>query len=215
MIYTFTYMKRVGFILETIEMTLRKERRGMLKKSQIQTAIRVAINNYFDKQLTAYRATGVVPTPLQPLVKSATLSLNLGVGTLPTDFSKEVTFYIPNVNSNPAEFMNRPEFEERKNSVLLPPTEVDPIATVENNKIYVRPPNSPDIIFTYIKRPTEISIATTVSGDGRELLYDDGNSIDTDFYIEFCPDIIKEALQFLSVPQQDSAAAQLASTTKV
>jgi hypothetical protein len=208
-------MKRVGFILETIEMTLRKERRGMLKKSQIQTGIRVAINNYFDKQLTIYRATGKVPTPLHSLLKTSTLSLNLGVGTLPTDFSKELSFYIPNVNSNPAEFMNRAEFEERKNSVILPPTEIDPIAVIEDNKIYVRPPNSPEIIFTYIKRPTEILIATTVSDDGRNLDYDDANSVETDFHIEYCPDIIKEALQFLSVPQQDSGANQLGATTKV
>jgi hypothetical protein len=205
-------MKTIGFILETIEMTLRKERRGMLKKSQIQTAVRVAINNYFDKQLTMYRVTGVIPTPLQPLIKTTQLTYPFAV---PTDFSKEVTFHIANVNSNPAQFVNRSEFEERKNSVLMPPTEVDPIGTVEDNQIIVRPQNTGEIMLTYISQPTEIVIATTPSADERSLDYDDTNSVDTEFYREYSPDIIKEALQFLSVPQQDSNAAQLSATTKI
>jgi hypothetical protein len=205
-------MKTIGFILETIEMTLRKERRGMLKKSQIQTAVRVAINNYFDKQLTMYRVTGIIPTPLQPLIKTTQLTSPFAV---PADFSKEVTFHIANVNSNPAQFVNRSEFEERKNSVLMPPTEVDPIGTIEDNQILVRPQNTGEIMLTYISQPTEIVIATTPSADERSLDYDDTNSVDTEFYREYSPDIIKEALQFLSVPQQDSNAAQLSATTKI
>lgn len=215
MVVTFTIMKRIGFILEAIEMTLRKERRGMLKKSQIQTAVRVAINNFFDKQLTIYRATGILPSPLQPFVKTSTLSLTSGNATLPSDFVKELTFYIANVNSNPAEFLDRAEFDERKNSVLLPPTDVDPVATIGGGYISVRPPTAISIIFTYIKKPTEVVIATTVSNDGRNLNYDDNASVDTEFGIESVPDIIKESLQFLSVPQQDEAAASLGVTTKV
>jgi len=206
-------MKTIGYITETIEMTLRKERRGILKKSQIQTAVRVAINNFFNKQLAQYRATGFIPTPLQPFVYTTTLSLTNGTASLPANFSKEVTFYIPSVNSNPAVFMNRAEFQERNNSVLMPPSELDPVGIIEGNSIYVRPINTTSIQLTYIKKPSDVVIATTVSGDGRSLNYDDTNSVDTEFRVEYSTDLIKEALQFLSVPHQDPNAAQLAQTT--
>lgn len=215
MIVTFTIMKKIGFILEAIEMTLRKERRGMLKKSQIQTAVRVAINNYFDKQLSLYRASGILPSPLHTLVKTSTISLTLGNSALPADFCKEITFYIANVNSNPAEFLDKAQFEERKNSVLIPPTDIDPIGTIGGGYIYVRPSTVQQIILTYIKVPTEIVIATTSSVDGRNLDYNDSSSVDTDFGIESVPDLIKESLQFLSIPQQDEGAASLGVTTKI
>lgn len=218
MVSTFTTMKTVGFILETIEMTLRKERRGMLKKSQIQTAIRVAINNFFDKQIKIMEASKpkLIPVPLQPFIVSSLLPVSAtGVATLPADCAKDITFFIPNVNSNPAEMLDRSEMEERKNSVIMPPTELDPIGTIEGLSILVRPVNSSEIMFTYIKRPTEIAIATTLSGDSRSLIYDDNGSTDTEFKAEYAPDLIKEALQFLSVPQQDQGAAGLSATTKI
>jgi hypothetical protein len=209
-------MKTVGSILETIEMTLRKDKRGSLKKSQIQTAIRVGINNFFDKQLQIYRMSGgMVPTPLRQFVKSATITITNSVGTAPTDMAIEQTFYVANTNSNPAEFLARDVFEERKNSVILPPTELDPIGTLELGNILVRPQNLTEIIFTYIKRPAEISIGTQPSIDGRELEYVDNTTVDTEFSIEYAPDIIKEALMFLGVPQQDGNAVSLAETTKI
>jgi hypothetical protein len=211
--YQYIYLMTIKFIFDTIEMVLRKERKGSLKKSQIQTAVRVGINNFFDKQLRIFRMTGVIPTPLRPLTKTSALSIASSQGNLPTDFAKEVTFYVANVNSNPAEFLSRPEFEERKNSVLMPPTEVDPIGTVEGTKILVRPQNLVSINFVYIKKPTEIVFGTTVSGDNRDLIFSSGASTDTDFSIEYAPEIIKEALQFLGVPQQDEAAQILGEKT--
>lgn len=206
-------MKTIGYIVDTIEMTLRKERRGILKKSQIQTAVRVGVNNLFNKLLVQYRITGLVPTPLQPFISTVTLSLTSGATPVPENFSKEITFYIPSVNSNPAVFMNRAEFQERNNSILMPPSELDPVGIIESNYIHVRPINTTSITFTYIKKPTDVVIGTTASLDGRSASYDDASSVDTEFYVEYSPDIIKEALQFLSVPHQDPNAAQLAQTT--
>lgn len=208
-------MKTVGIITASIESVLRKEKRGSLKKSEIQKAIIAGINNFFGKQLMMYRATGALPDALRPFVKSANVTIASNVGNLPDDFSTGITFYISNGNSNPAEFMMRDEFEERKNSVILPATELDPIGTFELKTIIVRPSNLTTISLSYIKRPQDITIGTVLSGDSRELSYDEATTTDTEFAPEYAPDLVKEALMFLGVPQQDDGALALAETTKI
>jgi hypothetical protein len=202
-------------IFATIKEVLRKNRKGSLKDSQIQTAVRVGINNYFDNQLRLYRATGSVPSTLRPLLRTVPVQIINGVGLLPLNFAKEVTFYVYNVNSMHADFLGRQEFEERKNSVLMPPTEIDPVGYIEDGNVLVRPINLSSIQFSYIKKPVEIVYNTTPTEDNRDTVFNIIGSIDTEFAIESVPDIVKEALQFIGVPQQDEGAIQLGEKAKI
>lgn len=210
-IHRFTNMKTAGIIYETIQATLRKSRKGTLRVSEVELAINVGIINFFEKQLQLFRIAGYVPSPLEPLLKTTTVNLTDGSSTLPADFAKEVTFWVTTVNGAPAEFMNMAEFIDRQTSVILPATEEDPIGTIAGGSILVRPQNLEQIKFTYISRPISVVIGTTTNG--RVLIYSDSTTTDTNIRPEYAPDIVKEALMFLSVSEQDQNAAQLATTT--
>lgn len=205
-------MKTVGIIYENIEMVLRKEKRGSLKLSQIQTAIRIGIINYFNRQLQLFRMSGEITTPLRPLITSESVEIINSVGALPAGFTKEVSFYVPASNSNPAGIYKRDKFEEEKNSVIMPPTETDPIGTLQGGTIVVRPQSIEEIILTFIKRPQDIVIGYSVSDDQRSLSYNDASTTDTEFSPEYASDLIKEALMYLGVPTQDEGAISLAQT---
>lgn len=207
---TFTHMKTAGIIYNTIQQTLRKNRQGVLRASEVEMAINIGISNFFEKQLRLFRVSGFVPSPLEPLITTSTLTLTDGQVDVPEDFAKEVTFWVTTVNGAPAEFMNISEFIDRQTSVILPPTEEDPIGTVAGGVISVRPQNIDEIEFTYIARPIEVDIATTVNG--RVLIYDDVNTTDTNIRPEYAPDITKEALMFLGVQEQNPGAVELGST---
>lgn len=73
----------IDLIFQSIRMVLNKERRGFVKTSQIVYAMKIGIQNYFVKNLNEYRATGIIPDPIRPMVKTATVTLTNGSGTLP------------------------------------------------------------------------------------------------------------------------------------
>jgi hypothetical protein len=207
---TFTSMKTAGIIYNTIQQTLRKNRQGTLRVSEVQMAINIGISNFFEKQLRLFRVSGFIPAPLEPLVTTETISLSSGSASVPSDFAKEVTFYVREINGTPAEFLNISEFIDRQTSQILNPTRENPIGTIAAGNISVYPSDIDEIEFTYIKRPIEVDIATTVSG--RMLEYDDSNTTDTDIRPEYAPNIIKEALMFLGIQEQNPGAVELGST---
>lgn len=207
-------MKTAGIIYNTIQQTLRKNRQGSLRVSEVQMAINIGISNFFEKQLRLFRISGFVPSPLEPLLRETTLYFSPldppGTFVVPADFAKEVTFWVQNLNSSPAEFLNMAEFIDRQTSVILPPREEDPIGTVANGVISVSPQNIQEIRFFYISRPIEAVIAT--DPDGRMRVYNDANTTDTNIRPEYASEIIKEALLFLGVQEQNDGAIQIAST---
>lgn len=207
-------MKTAGIIYTAIHNTLRKTRSGALRHSEVELAINVGIKNFFEKQLKLFRASGFIPAPLEPLIKVANNSLIGGEAALPYNFAKEVTFYVKNVNATPAEFLNMSEFIDRQTSVILPPTEENPIGNISGGVLYVRPVSLTSIVFVYIAKPVDVVVGITVNGRNWE--YDTTNNesstTDTEFRVEYAPDIIKEALAFLSVSEQDEGAASLSTT---
>lgn len=209
-------MKTAGILYTSLETILRKGRKGMLRVPEIQLAINVGISKFFENQLRMFRVSGYVPTPLTPLLTVTPIAITNGEGALPDDFAKEVSFYYPNaMNTKPAEFMNMAEFTDRQTSSILPATLYDPIGTIAGGAgggtIYIRPIDLDFVTLTYIKRPTNVEIGTTISS-GRFLIYDDDTTVDTELKPEYVNDILKEALLFLSVPEQDEMAAQYGST---
>lgn len=195
----------IEHIFDTINLVFNKSRRGSVKVSQITTAVIAAQLDYFNEQLEIYRSTGVIPAPLKPFIRDATITLTSGVGALPTLFSKEITF-ITDCGAE-GEFLSHEAFDDRKRSLIVPPTEEFPVAKIQNNTIVVLPSDTAKITLTYFKSPADIVYATTTDGDGRGYTFNSGGSTDIEFRSEYSQPIIKLALQYLGVGLQNADAA--------
>lgn len=203
----------IDLIFQAIRMILNKERKGFVKTSQIVYAMKLGIQNYFVKNLDEYRASGIIPDAIRPMVKIATVTLTNGSGSVPTGFEKEVSFTVPGINNFAGDFLPNDEFRDRRNSVIVGPTQDDPIAEIIGNTVRVEPSDTASIELIYIGKPIDIVYAETIDGDGRGSTFNSGGSTDTDFTISNVPDLVKEALVYLGVKQQDQPAAQLGTTT--
>lgn len=203
----------IDLIYQGIRLTLNKERKGFVKTSQITTAVKLGINNYFVKNVNEYLATGIIPEPIRPMVKTYPVTITNGLGSLPSGFEKEVSFTIPGINNYAGDFLSHDEFMDRRNSSIVAPTEDDPIAEIIGNTLRVEPSNITTLELIYIGKPIEIVYAETLDGDSRGTTFDAAGSTDTDFTISNVADIMKEALIYLGVKQQDQPATQIGTTT--
>lgn len=203
----------IDLIYQGIRLTLNKERKGFVKTSQITTAVKLGINNYFVKNINEYLATGIIPEPIRPMVKTYPVTITNGLGSLPSGFEKEVSFTIPGINNYAGDFLSHDEFMDRRNSSIVAPTEDDPIAEIIGNTLRVEPSNITTLELIYIGKPIEIVYAETLDGDSRGTTFDAAGSTDTDFTISNVADIMKEALIYLGVKQQDQPATQIGTTT--
>jgi hypothetical protein len=202
----------LGQVFDTIKLVLNKERKGSVRDAQIVTALRIGSLNYFGRQLMEYRAGAEVPSTLRQQKFTAPVAIAAGVGPLPADFAKEVSFVMADPDARDGEFLSAAEFSNRLKSLLLPPSPADPIGKVEGNQVLIAP--TANIILTYIKKPVEFVYVQTIDADGRGTTPNLATSTDLDFPQECLPDIIKEALMFLGVKQQDNDVIELGATAK-
>jgi hypothetical protein len=178
------------------------------------TALRIGCWNYYQKELIKYRAGDEIPSTLRPFKKTVSVTMASGVGTLPSDFIKEISFTVPAAATpNGGEFLTEAAFNERSISLLITPTTNDPVAKVEGNTITVAPSTlSTPINLNYLRRPVDFVYATTIDADNKGTTYASGTSTDMEFSQECYPDIIKEALVILGVKAQDQAVVALSQT---
>ncbi len=203
----------LGQVFDVIKLVLNKERKGFVKDSQMITAVRIGSWNYFQKELIKYRAGGEIPSTLRPFKKTVTVSLTAGVGAIPSDFIKEVSFTAAGASApDGGEFLTETSYNERLASLLMPPSLNDPVAKVEGASITVAPTAATSISMQYIRRPADFVYATTVDADAKGTTYSASTSTDMEFSQECYPDIIKEALIWLGVKGQDQAVMALSST---
>lgn len=218
----------LGQVFDVLKLVTNKERKGYVKDSQIITALRIGAWTYFERQLLKYRVGGVlqgtysaaqvgfeIPSTLRPFKKTASVVIAAGVGALPSDFIKEVSFTFPSGTApNGGEFLTITEFNDRLASILLAPTVNDPIGKIEGSTVIVAPVGSTPINLNYIRRPIDFVYATTTDADGHGTTYNAATSTDMEFSQECYPDIIKEAMIILGVKTQDQPLMQLGGSAK-
>lgn len=72
-------------------------------------------------------------------------------------------------------------YSRRKNDKFYPPTQDYPIANISGNQVLCFPEEFDGYLISGLKYPRQITYATTVSEDGRDYVFDEVNSIDTDW----------------------------------
>lgn len=72
-------------------------------------------------------------------------------------------------------------FSVRNNDTLYPPTEDYPIIRLVGSNVKVSPTSFDTYIITGIEKPVKVVYAVTTSTNGRDYIFDETNSIDTDW----------------------------------
>ena len=198
----------IQHIFDTITLILNKNRRGFIKTSQKTTAIRAAMYDFYNSEVEQYRKLGFVPASVKKFTKTAEIILTSGAGNLPTDFSQEITFETS--CGKQGVFLTQEEYMDRVHSSILDPILEEPIAKVENGKLYVLPDEFTKINIVYFRLPIDFVYATTIAGDGRSETFNSGGSTDIEFGYDYSFEIIRRALLYLGVAFQNPEALQLA-----
>jgi hypothetical protein len=197
----------ISHIFDSIRLVLNKTRRGFVKKSEISTAIKMAINDLYNNELEWYRTEGIISSKIKRFVESASVTLTTGLGPLPVDFVKEISF---STNAGwEGTFLTPEEFKDRENSLILTPDEENPIASIRDNKIIVRPSDLPSVTLDYFRAPVDFIYATTADGDGRGEVFNSGASTDVEFDVVVSGEIIRRSLLYLGAGKQNQEALQI------
>jgi hypothetical protein len=197
----------IQHIFDTITLILNKNRKGFVKTSQKNIAVRAAMFGFFLQEVEIYRKTGVINASVKPMVKTTNIILTSGLGNLPSNFSQEISFETS--CGKEGTLLTPEEYMDRKNSSILAPDQENPIAKIENKKIYIQPDEFIAIDLVHFREPAEFVYATTLAGDGRSETFNPAGSTDIEFGYEESEEIIKRALVYLGVAFQNNEAFQL------
>jgi hypothetical protein len=201
----------IDFIVTFIRVLFNKYRRGLFKLADVTTAIEAAQLEFYNEHLKMYRESNnnVIPQPIKKFVSSPSqITLINGVGSVPANFTKEITFTTD--AGYEGECLHPEEFDDRKRSLILPPTSEQPILKVVDGKVYVEPASVDKIFLTYFRTPNAFVYATTTDGDGRGYTFNAGGSTDIEFGREYAVDIAKRACVYLGIGYQNPDVAQIA-----
>lgn len=145
---------------------------GYIDPDQFNLAL-VAVNiDLMNKYVRVFEATKNIADDIYPFVKtfgdseSSPLPVDeYGYMELPQDFGREVRAHVSDYtavscgksvkNNRMVVIMNNADFNGRiaQNGVMLKPNAKRPIATVQNNKLYIQPQGFKNCTFTYIRQP--------------------------------------------------------------
>ena len=180
----------------------------MVKDSEITTAVNSAQNDIFNKYLEIYKKTGIQPSIIRPFIKSSTVSLTSGAGSLPSDYVHAITFFNTS-DANEGTILDSDEWIDAKNSVMSPPSAAESSALIEGAGINVVPTSLASINLKYYRAPIAIVYNTTTDGDGRGTTFTSSGSTDTEFREDGINPLVKQALLYLGVSIDDQDAISI------
>tara|TARA_R110002126_G_scaffold86464_1_gene208613 strand:- start:10339 stop:11055 length:717 start_codon:yes stop_codon:yes gene_type:complete len=105
------------------------------------------------------------------------------------------------------------DWVKRTGNLIVGPTSSSPIARVYGNNLEVLP-NKEDITLYYLRQPIKSKWAYTYAGDGRTPLFDEGNSVDTDWTETSHNELIEKTLGFLGIAVRDQTLIQFEQSQK-
>lgn len=203
-----------------IRSIIKKNKGGFVSPADIDIAINRGVSDWMNATLIKYQGTGRFDYDhLLVKKKIFTVSSSTSVQSIAQDdYVQSLTIYLRNgANIKEGKIFNWDRFLEAKNSLILPPTLNDPIATVfvsEESSI-----NVPKIEFApvpavgttyeytlvYMRRPKKgVYAYTTSSGN---FTYNPTGSVDIDIDERYFSDITARALMYLGISLKDADVA--------
>ena len=116
--------KLIEGVVDTIRLSLNKNRRGHTKIEDIVTALKASERDLFRELLESYRKTKKIPNQLRPFIKvTADKTLTSGSVALEADCEEVIAVETKDTNYYPAELVNAEKFISQKLSDIIPDPE--------------------------------------------------------------------------------------------
>lgn len=196
-------------IWDEIRLIFKKERRGSLRDSQIETAVKLACKELYGTYLEEFRTGRILPSSLDPFRESASIDFA-------SSSTKDVSSQSPAIeeviaasqSSNPKRIeiiYNDDEWNDAVNSVLLDSedTFIRKIGdNLESNKTLTT------VTVDYLKRPTTwFAVTVNIDGDSRGTTVT--GTTDVPFKEPDAPRLLAKALTYLGLPLQSPDVVQV------
>lgn len=193
---------------DDIRSQLKKYNSAFLSPGDIDIAINKSCIDILQMVINEYEANKATASVDQELLKLHSFSGDASERALPADVFKLSTVFIGDYEGD---ILNDKEFNERLNSVILPPSATRPIATIYNDgskKIRILPTSSTHKI-KYWKNPAT-AIYNFTASDGVPT-YNPTGSVDVDFPMSEYTRLMNRTLVYLTPAAKDPESAQLES----
>ena len=197
-------MKFIKTIVDLINFAIDKGEAGYYSPTEIVAQVNYVVLEMFNDFIGEYPKNKENSKYLDPFKSKIPLKATGGTVSI-AHITWEKQLFGVSENNAIIPILELDEFYNRVNSAALPPSEAYPIASIEADKILIRPG---DIKFTfhYIKRPTNAVYAFTMDGD--KYVYDDAKSIDVEFTTTLHPRIRDRVLKGLGINLRDGTLVQ-------
>ena len=205
-----------------IRSIIKKNKGGFVSPSDLDMALNRSSADWTNAALVKYQSTGMFDYD-HLLVKKKTFTVGSSTSIQSIgqdDYVQGLTIYIKDgANTQEGRIYNWDKFLEVKNSVIIPPTLSDPIATIyvaEESSVNVPkiefapvPPSGTtyEYILIYMRRPKKGVYAFTTSGGN--FTYNPTGSVDIDIDERYFSDIVTRALMYLGVSLKDGDVASV------
>lgn len=250
-------MVSIKLVYDTLKSLANKEQRGFLTPSSFNAFAQAAQMNVFNdimnlsKDAKALQRVDVHgPTSLKSKAriseafyrKGATITLNQGVGTVPSDFCKPLSASVATGSANqnktgtntPASFLfDRQKLEYLNNSTYLGgPSSTNPVVYISDSELICLPTDTSSVFLNYLRLPGSftyegnksfnppslsfVSDSVTVSGSGIvEYFVNEEGSLNFDLPEQFLPDVVNEMAKMIGIQLEEPAVFQYGNNENV
>lgn len=178
--------------------TIRKNKAGYKSPEQIDRALYRGLTDYMG--FLMQKGTSSETQPLTFWLKEQVI--NGSSATINEDFLKESNLYSKvDGKEYEGDILSEQEFFDRANSFILFPQYEDPIARIVGRNIQILPQNG-NYVFSYYREPVQCKWAYTVAENGRDLTFDEDNSIELDCNRTSMSEVISRAIYYLGISME-------------
>lgn len=176
--------------------------------SQITEAVNSAQLDMFNEGRNEFERTQSVNDLMRVFKKKDDISLTAGEGDLPSDYASLTGF------DKQVDVIGDGRWGEAKADVVCPATSDYPKVNIYGTKIRVLPESLSSISINYLKKPTDSVYATTLSANGRDRIFDEGNSTDVEIPEQFKTDLLLKTCTYLGISLKDADLSQFEALKK-
>lgn len=189
-------------IVKAVGVLSNKQQSRYLNPSQITDAVNDAVLDMFNEGRSLFESTQKVNDLMRVFKKKQTISLTSGEGDLPSDYAS-LTGFEDNID-----VVTDERWGDVKNDVICVPDADYPVLNIYGSKVRVLPTSITSVDINYLKEPTKAVYATTLSGNSRDYIFDEGNSTDVEIPEHRRTELLAKTCKYLGITLNQTALTQ-------
>lgn len=202
--------KLVKTIHDRINFAIKKGLTGYISPDKIDTEINTESMNLWLKYEPMFERDATIAAFLDPFKRSESVTITAGEGTMTAAYTRPTGVF--DSAGKKIEIVDIAMWGDRINHPLKTPSTDYPVCRFENRKIIIRPTTITPVTVHYLKYPTKVVYAYTLVGT--RYVYDDTNSVDTEWPEILHDQITERVLANLGINMRETVLVQYSQQEK-